>query len=233
MAVFGKHGSRLFGIERRILIGFLAASALCLAFLHFASEVMEGETLAFDRRILLALRTPGNLAVPIGPAWLKFAMTDITALGGFTLLTLITVFAVCYLLAARKTVTAAIVAGSVVSGVIGSTLLKAVFLRTRPDIVPHLVAVQSASFPSGHAMNSAVTYLTLGALLASAEKSRRVRVFLMSVAIFLTLAIGISRVYLGVHWPSDVIAGWCVGSAWAVLCSMTARALRRAPVRGD
>jgi undecaprenyl-diphosphatase len=108
-----------------------------------------------------------------------------------------------------------------------SSLLKGSFLRARPDVVPHLVQVQTASFPSGHAMNSAVAYLTLGALLAGAEKSRGVRIYLMSVAIVLTLLIGVSRVYLGVHWPSDVVAGWCVGGAWAMLCSYAARALQK------
>lgn len=97
----------------------------------------------------------------------------------------------------------------------------------RPDLVAHLVEVHTTSFPSGHAMNSAITYLALGALLARAEEARRVRIFFMVVAIALTLAIGISRVYLGVHWPSDVLAGWCIGASWAALCSLLARALQQ------
>ena len=227
MAIADKYRFGAIGIDRRILIAFLALAGAAWAFLKFASEVMEGETLAFDRWIILALRRPGDLATPIGPGWLRLAMGDITALGGFTVLTLITAFAACYLLAARKIGTAALLIGSVGSGVLLSSLLKGSFLRARPDLVPHLVEVQTASFPSGHAMNSAVAYLTLGALLAGAEKSRGLRIYLMSVAIVLTLLIGASRVYLGVHWPSDVIAGWCVGAAWAMGCSYIARALRR------
>ncbi|MBW8754188.1 MAG: phosphatase PAP2 family protein [Sphingomonadales bacterium] len=227
MALPGKRYFKAFRVDRRILLGFLAVAGAAWAFLKFASEVMEGETLAFDRWILLALRRPGDLATPVGPHWLRLAMSDITALGGFTVLTIITVCAACYLLAIRKIRTAAILAVSVASGMFLSSLLKDSFQRVRPDVVPHLVQVQTASFPSGHAMHSAVAYLTLGVLLADAEKSRGVRIYLMAVAIVLTLLIGVSRVYLGVHWPSDVIAGWCLGAAWAMLCSYAARALQK------
>ncbi|HEX8365674.1 MAG TPA: phosphatase PAP2 family protein [Allosphingosinicella sp.] len=107
--------------------------------------------------------------------------------------------------------------------------LKALFMRPRPDVVAHLVDVTSTSFPSGHATNSAVVYLTLGALLARTQTSRRVRAYLMAVAIALTLTltVGFSRVYLGVHWPTDVVAGWCVGAAWATSCGLLARFLQR------
>jgi len=214
------------GLDRRMLIAFLAAAGAALVFLAIASEVAEGETLAIDKWILLALRDPANLATPIGPRWLKRAMIDITALGGVTLLTVITTCAAGYLVAARKYATAGFLALSVISGVLVSTLLKLVYLRVRPDVVPHLVEVQTMSFPSGHAVNSAVTYLTIGAMLAGTEKRRAVRVYLMGLAILLTLVIGMSRVYLGVHWPSDVLAGWCVGSLWAFGCTFLARRVR-------
>lgn len=210
-------------LDRRMLIAFLAAAGATLVFLILASEVTEGETLAIDRRILLALRDPADLATPIGPKWLKTAMIDVTALGGMTLLTVITTCAVGYLVAARRLATAAFLALSVISGVLVSTLLKLVYLRVRPDVVPHLVEVQTMSFPSGHAVNSAVAYLTIGTLLASTEQRRPVRIYLMTIAIALTLMIGLSRIYLGVHWPSDVLAGWCVGSVWAFACTMIAR----------
>lgn len=218
-----------FANVHRLLVIFLVTAIISGALLIFASEVMEGETLAFDRWILLAMRSPDNLSVPAGPAWLRLAMTDLTALGGYTVLTMITGFATGYLIVVRKTVIAAGLAGSVISGLVISSLLKLVYLRPRPDIVVHLVAVQSSSFPSGHATNSAVTYLTLGIFLAGAEKNRWVRTYLMAVAIFLTVAVGVSRVYLGVHWPSDVLAGWCVGSLWAVLCSILMAKLQGHP----
>ena len=105
-------------------------------------------------------------------------------------------------------------------------LLKWFYARTRPDIVEQLVGHHSASFPSGHSMNSAVVYLTLAVLVARSAQDRAVRRYLISVAIALTLAVGFSRVYLGVHWPTDVVAGWTVGGVWAVLCSLVAKSLQ-------
>ena len=213
--------------DSNLLILFLLAAAGVLVFLMLASEVREGEVFGVDRWLIQALRSPADPSVPIGPFWLRRALTDITALGGSPVLTLLTLMSAGYLLAARKTATAAFLVAAVSGGAIASNLLKLVFSRPRPEVVTHLVDTYSTSFPSGHAMNSAIVFLTLGALLARAEADRRVRIYLMAIAIFLTLIIGCSRVYLGVHWPSDVIAGWCVGASWAILCSWLARALQR------
>ena len=214
-------------IDSRILIGFLILAIVGFGLMKFASEVMDGDTLAFDRWLLEGLRTAGDRSIPIGPRWLRGAMIDLTALGGTTVLTIITVLATGYLLAARKVSTALFLSGAIISGSIGSTLLKLAFARARPDLVAHLVDVHNSSFPSGHAMNSAITYLTIGTLLARAERTAAVRIYFLTAAILLTLLIGMSRVYLGVHWPSDVIAGWCVGATWAILCSLAARTLQR------
>ena len=132
-----------------------------------------------------------------------------------------------YLLVARRVETALFLVVAIAGGALASTSLKLLFSRARPELVQHLVEVANASFPSGHAMNSAITYLTLGALLARTEKSTAIRIYLIALAILLTLTIGFSRVYLGVHWPSDVIAGWCLGGAWSILCSLAARTLQR------
>jgi len=210
-----------------LLGGFLIAAIVLFFFLNLASEVMEGDTRAFDVWLLQALRTPADPSVPIGPRWFRIAMIDITALGGTSVLSLLTVIAVGYLVAARKPETAVFLGASVAGGAVTGTLLKLIFARARPDIVPHLVFVDSASFPSGHALNSAVTYLTIGALLARAESKRTVRIYLIAVAVALSLTIGFSRVYAGVHWPSDVVGGWCVGAAWAMIISLIARALQR------
>lgn len=215
-------------IDSRMLIGFLAIMAGVFLFLKLGSEIMEGESFAIDRMVLEGLRTSTDRAVPIGPRWLELAMIDITAMGGVTVLTLLTALTAGYLLASRKAGTVLFLVAAIGGGAIVSSILKSGYVRPRPDLVQHLVEVHSTSFPSGHAMNSAITYLTLGVLLARAEKDRRVRIYLMSVAIVLTLIIGTSRVYLGVHWPSDVVAGWCVGACWAALCSIVARALQRA-----
>lgn len=214
-------------VDASLLILFLLVAGILFAFIKLASEVSEGETAAFDRWLLQALRSPADPSVPIGPHWLRMAMIDLTALGGTTVLTLFTVIAVGYLVAARKAATAAFLAAAVTGGALTGTLLKLFFARARPDLVAHLVVVDSASFPSGHALNSAVTYLTVGALLARAESERSVKIYLIGIAVCLTLVIGFSRVFLGVHWPSDVIAGWCVGAAWAILCSLVARRLQK------
>lgn len=214
-------------IDSRILMVFLIIAAGGFVFLKLASEVMEGESFAFDKMILQGLRNASDPSIPIGPGWLQAAMIDITALGGVTVLTLLTTLTACYLLVTRKPGTAVLLIAAIALGALASTLLKFGYARPRPDLVAHLVEVHTTSFPSGHAMNSAITYLALGALLARAEEARRVRIFFMVVAIALTLAIGISRVYLGVHWPSDVLAGWCIGASWAALCSLLARALQQ------
>lgn len=186
-------------------------------FLHMASEIREMETRSFDEALLLAMREPGNTADPIGPPWVEEMARDLTALGGFTLLTLVTLtsFGVA-LFAGRQRLAwfglASVVAGSFLTGV-----LKNSYNRPRPELVEHSVRVVNPSFPSGHSTMAAVVYLTLGILLARTQQQHRVRVFAISVAVLLTVLVGCSRVYLGVHWPTDVIGGWLLGGAWAVL----------------
>jgi undecaprenyl-diphosphatase len=202
--------------------GVAGATAL---FLKIANEVVEGETRGFDEAILKALRQPGDLAEPIGPKWLEIVFRDITSLGGTTVLTLLTAIVVGYLLIERKRAAAALVVVAVSLGAVLSTALKDLFARPRPDLVAHLVDVSTLSFPSGHAMLSAVTYLTLGALLARAHPDASSRLYILSTSLALTLLIGISRVYLGVHYPTDVLAGWSAGAAWAILCWLVSRVI--------
>ncbi|MGO4525694.1 phosphatase PAP2 family protein [Microvirga sp. 2MCAF35] len=209
------------------LLSLSACGFFAWAFIALADEVREGETHALDSYLLLALRDPQNPANPLGPSWVEEAARDITGLGGYAILTMITLAAWVYLLMTRKRGAALLVIFAIVGGMLISTGLKMGFERPRPDLVPHATRVYTASFPSGHAMLSAITYLTLGALLARVEKSRRVSAFLMGLAIIVTLLVGISRVYLGVHWPSDVLAGWAVGAAWASLCWFVALQLQR------
>ncbi|SMF51129.1 undecaprenyl-diphosphatase [Xaviernesmea oryzae] len=204
-----------------------------LLFFSLTGEVLEGETRAFDERILLALRSADDLSAPIGPYWLNHAMGDITALGGTTVLSLMTVLGTTYLLLARQRAIAAFMFLSILGGWLVSNALKLGVARPRPDIVPHLVEVYDLSFPSGHAMLSAVTYLTLGALLSRAQPYRSTRIFLIFAAIFLTSLIGLSRVYLGVHYPTDVLGGWCAGATWALGCWMIARRFISAKPAGE
>lgn len=206
-------------------IGLLGASLWL--FISIAGEVVEGETTAWDRRLLLALRSAADPSVPWGPAWVQEMARDFTALGGVAVLALMTAAVVGYLLLSRKRHAAVAILVAVAGGLALSTLLKLGFDRPRPELVPHGSLVYTASFPSGHSMMAAVTYLTLGALLARVEASIPVKIYLLSVAVLLTVLVGVSRVYLGVHWPTDVAAGWAVGAAWALLCSLVMSRLQR------
>jgi undecaprenyl-diphosphatase len=210
-------------LQELLPFAILALVAAMLAiFIKLSGEVMDGETHAFDEALLRALRNPNDLADPIGPTWLEHIVRDVTSLGSFTVVTLVTLGAIGYLLIDGKRAAALFVLVAVAGGAVLSELLKHVFARPRPELVAHLVDVQTASFPSGHAMLSAVTFLTLGALLARVQSRNRLKAYLLSVAIVLTLLIGASRVYLGVHWPTDVLAGWCAGAAWAMGCWLVA-----------
>ena len=213
----------LLSLERALLVTLLLIGAALFGFFKLASEVLEGDTMAFDRAFLLAFRSTADPAVPVGPSWLAEAMTDVTAFGSVTGLVLVAAGAIGYLLISRQMRTALFVLAATGGGAAFGKLLKLAYARPRPTLVPHLVDVASASFPSGHATDSAIVYLTLGALLARTVPEPGIRIYIISVAILLALLIGISRVYLGVHWPSDVVAGWTIGSAWALACSLAAR----------
>jgi undecaprenyl-diphosphatase len=209
-----------------LIVVILLAGALS-GFAELADEVADGETHAFDRAVMLSMREAGDPDDPAGPEWLELAARDITSLGGTMVLALLTVAAVGFMLMNRRWGGAIFVAVSVAGGSLMSAGLKDLFDRPRPDLVPHAVEVTSASFPSGHAMLAMVTYLTLGALLAEVQPRRRFKVYILSWAIGLSLLVGLSRVYLGVHWPTDVLAGWCIGSAWALACGSVAYWLQR------
>ncbi|HEX2859608.1 MAG TPA: phosphatase PAP2 family protein [Alphaproteobacteria bacterium] len=220
--------------EVLLLLALFVPTALVLCFGSLADEMLEGDTMRFDKGILLALRSPTDTADPIGPRWVETMFTDITSLGSTTVLAFITLAAVVYLLLARKRGSAWLVLAAVSGGTLISTVLKNLFDRPRPDFVAHIVETTTASFPSGHAMLSAVTYLTLGVLLARVESSYRLRLFIMGLALLCTVAVGFSRVYLGVHYPTDVLAGWALGAAWAMLCWVVALWLqRRGSLKGD
>ena len=214
-------------IELGLLLALFAVAGGIWGLVQIAGEVVEGETEAFDKALLLAFRTGGNAALPIGPAWLPEMARDITALGSLGVLSLVIVIVIGYLIIVQKRAAALLVFVAVVGGQVISTLLKVGFERARPDLIADAPKVFTASFPSGHAMLSAVTYLTIGALLMRVEANARARIFVLGVAVVLTMLIGLSRVYLGVHWPTDVLAGWCVGAAWAMLCWLVALWLQR------
>lgn len=202
-------------LETRALLLLLSAAAGIWGFLSIGGEVLEGETTGLDRRLLLMLRTPGDSADPIGPRTLEEAMRDVTALGGFTLLTIVTFVGALVLLLHGKRRHALVFSLTVILAQASSTILKTIYGRPRPDLVPHDSYVYSASFPSGHSMLAATTYLTLAMVISSLEPRRATKALVFALAVAVTVAVGFSRIYLGVHWPSDVLAGWCAGAAWA------------------
>lgn len=208
-----------------IAIVFVGA-AMLLAFVLLAGEVIEGDTRSLDIWLMSLFTEAGNSADRIGPDWFEEMVRDVTALGSYAFIIITVVIVGAYLLLVRKADLAALMVSAILGGMVISHLLKELFDRPRPDI-DHAVRVFTASFPSGHATLSAVTFLTLAALLTRTRTRRGVKIYFVSVAVILTILTGVSRVYLGVHYPSDVLAGWCVGSAWAILCWVVALILQR------
>jgi undecaprenyl-diphosphatase len=213
-------------LEGRILVPILVLAAALWSFVEVAEEVVEGDSHAVDSAILMLLRTPGAPDDPLGPPWFEELVRDITALGSMAVLTLVVVVAVLFLVLADRARTALFVGFATASGTLVSTLLKEAFGRPRPDIVAHGANVYTASFPSGHSMLSAVVYLTLAALLARLMPTLRLKVYTLGVALVVVVLVGLSRIYLGVHWPSDVLAGWAAGAAWALICWFVAQTFR-------
>ncbi|MAP95185.1 MAG: phosphoesterase [Ponticaulis sp.] len=211
------------------LIGFGVMAAAFFAFWSIAEEILEGEGHSLDEDILLALREPGDPSQPIGPFWLEYSMTDITSLGGYTVLTLLLTASAVYLISMKRWRHAAIAVGAVLSGTLLSSLLKLGFSRPRPELVEHLTHAMSSSFPSGHATLSAIAYLTLGMIVAEAHERRRVKALIITGAVVTTLLVGMSRVFLGVHWPSDVLAGWALGTGWAMLWWLVLHMIKTRP----
>lgn len=208
----------LFGIEIKVLIAVLAIIAGTLGFILIAGFVSRGSSDNFDIQILKSFRYPDNLNRPIGPHWLFEIMRDITSLGGATVVFLITFFVIGYFILQKQYSMLIIVLVAVIGGALMDLELKELFGRIRPQIIPSLVFEKSYAFPSGHSMMSAVIYLSLASLIARLQVRFRDKIYIISVAIFLSFIIGISRVYLGVHYPTDVLGGWSLGLAWAALC---------------
>lgn len=213
----------------RVILVLGGISLTAFLFLWLWSEIGKGEIAAIDKVILLAFRQSGDLQTMSGPAWLRQTMLDFTTLGGTTIISLVIFGSTLFVYLKGSHRMAFVILGATTSGALMVTLLKGIFHRPRPTLVDHLVIEHSASYPSGHAANSAIVFLTIAVLYLRVEPSLRTRMFVLSAAGFLTLAVGISRVALGVHWPSDVLAGWMFGTSWACLWAL----LLKMPVVDD
>ncbi len=209
-------------------VGWQSLLAACglVCFLAVVSVVQLGPP-TFDEHVLRSLRTAADPAVPLGPRWLTVAAHDVTALGGYTVLTVLTLAVAGFLALRRRWVSVALVLLAAGGGGAICEGLKGVFARPRPAVVPHLVEVHNASFPSGHSGAAAAVYLSLAVLLAGRISRPAVRAYLIGAAVLLTLLVGVSRVFLGVHYPTDVLGGWALGASWAALCGLLARRFRR------
>ncbi|WP_144098050.1 phosphatase PAP2 family protein [Croceicoccus sediminis] len=195
-----------------------------LGFAAIAVAVQTGNTQAIDRFGLMFWRGADGI-VPRGPEKLLEMVRDVTALGGVLLRNLFALGAVIALLFLRLRREAALFAATVVAGWLVNSGIKQLVGRARPEIVPHLTEAGGASFPSGHSFNSAVVYIAMALAFATLSSRQSVRLTLIGVAMIASMAIAWSRVWLGVHWPSDAMAGWLGGAAWA----FTAAALLQRP----
>lgn len=203
-------------------------------FVEVADEVREGSLQPLDESLLLSLRNPSDHTDPIGPKWFEEAARDFTALGGVAVLTALSIGVCGYLLLRGETELFLLMATAAIGAILLSFSLKYAFDRPRPDLVPHESYVYTRSFPSGHSMMAATVYLTIGVMLTQIQPRHRVRVYIISLCVLTTLLVSVSRVYLGVHWPSDVLAGWLAGAVWAAICYLLAtwRRRRSAATRG-
>lgn len=207
--------------ERHLLL--LAAISVLLAVcgvVELTDDVLEGDTQALDEMVMQWFRHGDG--TPIGPSWLPLAAQDITALGSHGVLTLIGILAFGLCLMARRLDVLAMLAFSGVGATIINFSLKALLARPRPSIVEPLVDVHTFSYPSGHALMSFAVYLSFAAVTAELAAGFRTRAYLVCAGLFIAGIVGLTRVYLGVHYPSDVLAGWAIGGAWALLCWIVA-----------
>lgn len=215
-------------VEALTLLG--AAMTMVVAafvFLAVAGAVMEGDTQKLDEAIVQWFRRADDPALPRGPAWLREVGIDITALGSSVVLILAVLAVSGFLWIQNQKRLLGLLIASSAGGFVINAIMKAVFARPRPSVVPHLREVFTPSFPSGHAALSAVVYLTIGVLLFEVVKGRAARLYCLGIAMAATGLIGLSRVYLGVHYPSDVLAGWATGIAWATACWVAVQYVER------
>lgn len=212
----GRLWSRVRGLEARIVVGIMLILAAVLAFFRLGSAVRGGLTLDLDRQIILALRDPANPGQPRGTFWTRDLLHDLSALGGVAVLTLTVLVATVFLWINGRRRHATVLVGTVAAASVVGELLRSSYHRARPDLVAYGDYFSESSFPSGHSLTSTAVWMTLAIIIASLERTRLGKVTAFVAGVFICLAAGFSRVYFGVHWPSDVLGGWLLGSGWAL-----------------
>lgn len=213
--------------ETSVIVVIVLAVASIWGFIEIADEVREGDTLRFDDWALRVLRQPDDLHNPIGPKWLPKVGRDLTALGGVTFLGLLTLSVVGYFWLRKMYAVGTLILAINIGASLINVGLKDFYERPRPELVPHLTEEYTASFPSGHAMLSTVVFLTLATLLGRFTPEYRLRAYYLGIALTLSLLVGVSRVYMGVHYPTDVLAGWVAGLVWGLICWLVTKELQR------
>lgn len=212
------------------LLILVAAAVLMLSgylFIEIADEVLEGDFQRYDEKILQWLRDPADSHNPIGPEWLEQIGRDVTALGSAAVLALLTAAVTVYLHLTGHKKTLLLLLVVVIGGGLLAYSFKMFVGRPRPEFMSRLTLETTDSFPSGHAMLAAVVYLTLGVLMARTTARIRLKIYFISIALVITLMVGFSRVYLGVHYPTDILGGFTGGFVWALLCWIIAYWLQK------
>jgi undecaprenyl-diphosphatase len=209
---------------------FLAALLILLGIWAFAvlfRDVRGGSTADFDAHILRALRRPDDPSKLIGPPWIQSVVRDVTALGGVVVLALVVGAVAGFLLLIRRYHMMLLILAATIGATAINSAIKEMVDRPRPHVVPQLTDVSSESFPSGHSAMSAAVYLTLGGLLAQTVSRFSLKLYFIFCAMLVTFLVGLSRIALGVHYPTDVLAGWITGLIWALCCWLIGRYLQR------
>lgn len=203
------------------MLGGLVLALLALVFIEISGEMLDSDTRHFDVMLLRAAQS-----LRTAQPWLTGVMRDFSGLGSAAVMTLFTSVTVGYLLLTSKRAMAFLVAAAGITGALGISWLKLGFGRARPDAQFAELVASGLSFPSGHAGISAIVFLTLGALLASTRIQAVERTYILCTAALMTVLVGLSRIALGVHWATDVLAGWAFGAAWALAWLMLARRVK-------
>jgi undecaprenyl-diphosphatase len=205
-------------------LGILVVAAWL--FLFIAHEVSDGDHLPVEKAIMRAMHRLDPVSLP-GSTWLNDVARDITGLGSMVVLSTFTLLVTGFLALSRRFGAALFLITAALGSQVLNAVLKAAYGRERPDPTFRWIEIDSLSFPSGHATASAVVYLTIAVLLSRISEKREHRAYVFAAALFLSFLVGLSRVYLGVHYPTDVLAGWALGVIWAELCWFAARAVGR------